>query len=129
MLRQYLLALSIVMLIETPQLTIMAFTFTSQFVLMFEFYWMPRKDRKSQMITIVNELTVMAINYHLFLLTDFTSTDIQTLTGNSVIYFTCGNVTFNIVAIFGPEIVNGVKRARRWCVHRKLRNKRRVAQK
>jgi hypothetical protein len=47
MLRQYLLALSIVMLIDKPQLTIMAFTYTSQFVLMFEFYWMPRKDRKT----------------------------------------------------------------------------------
>jgi hypothetical protein len=70
----------------------------------------------------------MVINYHLFLLTDFTSTDIQTLTGNSVIYFTCGNVALNIVTIFGPVIVDGVKRARRWCVHRKLRNQRRVAQ-
>lgn len=69
---------------------------------MLEVYFRPIKDNRTQDISIFNEITIMFIIYHLFLLTDFTDISVKGYIGNSVIYITEANIVINLGLIFIP---------------------------
>jgi hypothetical protein len=104
LLRKLIIAIAITTFTEAPQFAILTFVFTTQFHIMLEVYFRPLKDRRTQNINIFNEITVMFICYHLFLLTDFTDISVKGYVGNSVIYITEANIAVNFALILIPEL-------------------------
>ena len=60
----------------------------------------------------------MIINYHLFLLTDFTDIAVKADIGNSVIYTTSGSIIFNFGLIVVPELIVLKMKFKRCRLHR-----------
>lgn len=69
---------------------------------MLDVYFRPLKDNRTMNINIINEICVMIINYHLFLLTDFTDIEVKASIGNSVIYVTSSAIVVNFALIIFP---------------------------
>ena len=60
----------------------------------------------------------MIINYHLFLLTDFTDIAVKADIGNSVIFTTLGSIIFNFGLIVIPELIVLQMKFKRCRLHR-----------
>ena len=59
---------------------------------------MPKEDKTQNILEIFNELSIIAINYHLFMLTDYVpNSDIQYQVGWSIIVFTTFNILANMI--------------------------------
>ena len=56
---------------------------------------MPYEEDQENYLTIINYLTYLVLNYHLFLFTAFVDESMYFLIANSVIYLVWGSVTVN----------------------------------
>jgi hypothetical protein len=101
LLRRFVIALVICYLGPYPVFFIFAFNFTSLFYLSYLVYHLPVEDHIEQVRSIFNELTILAVNYHLICISDFVnSTQAQSMVGNiliALILLNClANVYFSI---------------------------------
>jgi hypothetical protein len=101
LLRRFVIALVICYLGPYLVFFIFAFNFTSLFYLSYLVYHLPVEDHIEQVRSIFNELTILAVNYHLICISDFVnSTQAQSMVGNiliALILLNClANVYFSI---------------------------------
>lgn len=98
--RRLLMALSVTLLYAKPVFCIFAFNFITLFYILFFAWHMPNQSLIENFLQLLNEITVMFVNYHLFCFTRFVEIDTQVYVANSVIMLVIGNISINILVIF-----------------------------
>lgn len=66
---------------------------------MFLLYVWPYADKWEQARTIINEVILLILNYHLFLFTDYVDHSGKPFVANSVIYIIWINIGFNLLYV------------------------------
>lgn len=64
---------------------------------MFVLFFTPFASATEQTRQVLNELTVLVVNYHLICFTDFVSVEMQIHVGNSLIYVIVVNMLANLL--------------------------------
>lgn len=95
--RRLSLALAVCICTNSPIFVIFVFNFSTLFYLMFILYFSPFKKRTEQIRAVVNELTILVVNYHIICMTDFVrSVHAQNKVGDSMIGVVILNAIFNV---------------------------------
>ena len=98
--RRLLMALAVTFLFAKTVFCIYAFNFITLFYIMFFAWNMPNQSRVENILQLLNEITVMFVNYHLFCFTRFVVVDTQVYVANSVMLIVIGNIGINFFVTF-----------------------------
>ena len=91
---------------------------------MFFAWHMPNQSKKDNYLQLMNEITVMFVNYHLFYFTRFVGVESQVYVGNSVILVVMGIISINFLVIFWSISTKFIRYAKR--KYTIIRNKKKV---
>ena len=102
MIRKLLGAAAFVFLTSRPYFVIFTFNFTTIFYIMFNLYYIPISNKIEHVRVLLNELTVLAVVYHMFCFTDFlVDYKTQNYIGSFLVYLVifngCMNVTISLI--------------------------------
>lgn len=92
-----LIAVSVTRLTDKPLGVICLFNFAILFYLSFIFHFQPYEDKWEQLILILNAITYLALNYHLFLFTNYVNYNHYPAIASSVIYLVWTNIGVNVI--------------------------------
>lgn len=92
-----MIAVSVTRLKDWPVLTIFIFNFLTLFTAGFVIYFQPNEERSDKLRANCNALTYLALNYHLFMFTDFVPFSFYPKIANSVIFLVTLSFGFNIL--------------------------------
>lgn len=84
LLMRLLIAVSVTRLVNLPIFSIFVFNFAILFHLQFIIYFAPYEKKWEQLRIVLNEITLLILNYHLFLFTNFVSALTYNYVANSV---------------------------------------------
>ena len=121
LLLQLFIAVGITQLIDRPVFTIFVFNFAILFSTEFQIYFLPQENKVEQTRAIFNALTYLALNYHLFLFTDFVDYDVFPQIANSVITLIWFNIGVNFTITIGVSVHLAVKKCKQHYMRRKYR--------
>lgn len=97
LLMRLLIAISVTRLVNWPVFTIFVFNFAILFHLEFIIYFSPHEFKLERVRMVLNEMTFLILNYHLFLFTDFVSPLMYGNIANSVIVIFWISVAINVI--------------------------------
>ena len=124
---QLLIAVSVTRFINWPVFTIFVFNFAILFSTEFQIYFMPLEDKVEQARTILNALTYLALNYHLFLFTQYVDYEMFPLIANSVIALVWINIGSNLMITISISFLSVFKKCKlnymRWKYQKSLQKK------
>ncbi len=92
---QMIVAVGVTRLVHYPSFVTFCFNFTILFHLSFTLYFLPYRDSWKQTRVIVNDMTYLLLNYHLFLFTNFVDSAMYSYIANSCLCIITLNVGFN----------------------------------
>lgn len=122
--RRLLMAISVTLLYSKSVFCIFTFNFITLFYIMFFAWHMPNQSKKDNYLQLMNEVTVMFVNYHLFCFTRFVGVETQVYVGNSVILVVMGIISINFLVIFWSISTKLIRFAKR--KYAIIRNKKKV---
>ena len=99
LLMQLVLAVSVTRLTNWPIFCVISFNFLILFHLMYLLYVQPYEDKWDQARSIINEVILLVLNYHLFLFTDYVDTSAYRYVANSAIYIVWINIGWNLLYV------------------------------
>jgi hypothetical protein len=109
---QLLIATSVTRLVHWPVFCICTFNFAILFNVALLIYFQPYEDKWSQNLAIFNKVTTLALNYHLFLFTNFVVQPMYVHIANSVIYVIWFNIGVNVLTTCFRTFMWSVERVR-----------------
>jgi hypothetical protein len=97
LLMRLLIAVSVTRLVNWPVFTISVFNFAILFHLEFIIYFSPHENNLEHARMVLNEITFLILNYHLFLFTDYVNPLMYGNIANSVIVIFWISVAINVI--------------------------------
>ena len=88
--------------------TIFVFNFAILFSTEFQIYFLPQEDKVEQARALFNALTYLALNYHLFLFTEYVDYDVFPQIANSVITLIWLNIGVNFMITIAVSVFSAV---------------------
>lgn len=118
--RQFLIAIAITQLYTKPIMATVLIHFTVLFYTTFQIYNLPNTIKYVQIKSVINEVTLLMLNYHQILFTKFVHPQNYALIGNSCVLVVISNVVLNLF-VTGietlPVIEKNAKRLYYRCKH------------
>ena len=96
MVLKLLIAVSVTRFVNWPVLSIFVFNFVILFTAQFVYYFSPYNDKYKQARVCFNSVSYLVLNYHLFVLTDYTDSSMFPYIANSVISLIGFNICVNV---------------------------------